>query len=98
MGYYLQKVHAVDILKMNVEFTTDDDGVLWLTHAYDISVRFRKVAYSIDYLRQIGLASDENVAITYDMTENQNKHFSKSFTFMRVLRTDFFRSNHLCSG
>jgi hypothetical protein len=39
IGYYLQKVHGIDLLKMNCEFTVDDDGVMFFTYAFNIFIR-----------------------------------------------------------
>ncbi|CAI2385609.1 unnamed protein product [Moneuplotes crassus] len=57
IGYYLQKVHGIEILMMTTEFTIDDDGVLWLTDARDISVRFRRNPNSSVQLHQLSTIS-----------------------------------------
>lgn len=70
----MQKVHGFEILKMNTEFTIDDDGIMWLTYAYDISARFKKNAYSVEHLKQIGFLN-ENMSIgDYNAFQTDNKH------------------------
>jgi hypothetical protein len=39
IGYYLQKIHRVDLLRMKVEFYQDDNGKVWFSHASDIFTR-----------------------------------------------------------
>lgn len=39
IGFYLQKIHKVDLLRMKVQFTQDDNGKIWFTHAFDIYTR-----------------------------------------------------------
>lgn len=53
IGYYLQKVHGIEILKMNSEFIFDEDGVLWFTFASNICVRFKKNSVSNENLKKI---------------------------------------------
>ena len=39
IGFYLQKIHSLDLLRMKVSFLQDDNGKIWFTHASDIYTR-----------------------------------------------------------
>lgn len=58
--YYLQKIFGVEILKMNTQFSIDDDGVLWFTYAFGISVRFRSSTASPANLKLMGYIGEED--------------------------------------
>lgn len=82
MGYYLQKVHGVEILKMKTEFTVDDDGVLWFTYAHDICARFKKSVVSNEQLRQLGILTEAHSQENYDAKQSNNKHLDLSRSYL----------------
>ena len=39
IGFYLQNIHSVDLMRMKVEFYQDDNGKVWQSHASEIYTR-----------------------------------------------------------
>ena len=40
IGYYISKVHNIEILRMNCEFLKDENSTIWFSHATKIAYRF----------------------------------------------------------
>ena len=48
IGFYLQRMHRVDLMRMEVEFYQDDNGKVWFSHASEIYTR--KLEFVQSYL------------------------------------------------
>jgi hypothetical protein len=48
IGFYLQRMHRVDMMRMNVEFYQDDNCKVWFSHTSEIYTR--KLEFIKSYL------------------------------------------------
>lgn len=83
MGFYLQMVHQIEILRMDVEFHQDETGLMIFYHAQNIWIRVKET--KAKYLRSTTVAK-------YDHSDDQQ--FSDPMDLVTKAPSGFWKNLH----
>ena len=80
MGFFLQKIHDVDIVRMDVEFIVDDFGEIFFYFADNIHVRYKTL---VEKKRSMTMKSLFTEKLKGHVVENLGKDASKMTSFLK---------------